>query len=291
LSCSYVTIVSELFYGFALNIKIMKLLRYILPLTVCFLFLAHAAISQTSVSDTKLLGLKGQVKSMVEYGEAVSGYAEWVLKEKTRHKDHSFFDKDGNLTETINEQIQTKYLYSKVDGFKTFRTVKLGEPKDSGLRVAPIVEPKPIEPNEKLTEPDKRFEYRYVYEAAKSGTILIEREFDNRGKLWRKRTYEYNKEGVLTKKIQEDTGRVTTSVFTYDGKGNVVEIHESDKLKVPGSDSEERITYTDVKYDSVGNWTERKATRYIQTEGIPNTNIKPEKYTLVNLQYRSFTYY
>src|SRR6185295_8631937 len=148
-------------------------------------------------------------------------------------------------------------------------------------------EDKPIEPNEKLRKPDKRFDFRYVYETDKSERVVSERQYENNGKLFRKRAFEYDKAGARVKETEEDTIAVMTYSFTYDDKGNVVEVNKTRDIKGPGSDSRERITYTEFKFDAVGNWTERKITSHIETDPMPQYRIPARTYTLVDVEFRT----
>src|SRR5688572_18481079 len=248
----------------------MRIVRYISVSVALLVSFSYSAVAQTHVSDTKLMGLKGKVKSLVSSSKAISGYVEGVLKNKTRHQTTSFFDRKGDLIEKVYEGgPDEKYVYSKVDGYKTFKTIKLRPSKNSGVfGNLDSEKEEPIEPNEKLTKPDKRFNSKYVYETDDRG-VIIERQYQNNGKLFRKRIYEYNAAGELIKETEEDRGVIMTYSFKYDDKGNVVEVNKTRNIKGAGSDSKERITYTDLKFDSVGNWIERKTTSYIETDPMP----------------------
>ena len=271
----------------------MRIFQHISLFIVLLLSFSYAVVSQTNVSDTKLMGLKGQVKSLVSTSNPIRGYAGWVLKVKTRNQDTYLFNREGEITESIHEAgSNTKYVYSKIDGYKTFKMIELESPENDRPRFTIMgSKEESIEPNEKLTEPDKRFDFKYVYETDNNGRIISERQYRNNGKLFRKRTYEYNNAGVLTKENEEDTIATMTYSFTYDDKGNVVEVNITRDIKGSGSDSKERITYTDLKFDSVGNWTERKITRYIKTDPMPQYKMPAETYTLVSVEYRTLTYY
>lgn len=277
-----------------LSAIIMRIFQHISLCSILLLSLSYAAVAQANVSDTKLKGLKGQVKSLVSTSKSISGYAEWVLKDKTKYQTTYLFNSEGELTESIHEGSSiTKAIYSKIEGYKTSRTVELKTPekRDQDRFTVMGSKEEPIEPNEKLTEPDKRFDFKYVYETDKSGRVISERQYENNGKLFRKRTFEYNKAGTLVKETEEGSTAVMTYSFIYDDKGNVVEVNKTRDLKVAGSDSKERITYTEFKFDSVGNWTERKTTSYIETEPMPQYKIPAKTYTLVNVEYRTLTYY
>ena len=259
------------------------------------LFLSHSLVAQANVSDTKLMELRGQVKSLVSSSKSISGYAEWVLKDKTKYQTRYLFDREGNLTEEIHEgSSNTKYVYAKIDGYKTFKTIELKTPKSGGSRFTvfgSIKKEEPIEPGEKLTEPDKRFDFKYVYETDSRGRITFERQYENNGKLFRKRSCQYNEAGDLIKEIEEDNIAVMTYAFKYDAKKNVVEVNKIRDIKGAGSDSTERIIYTELRFDSAGNWIERKSTRYSKVDAMPQYNVPAQSYTFVNFESRTLTYY
>jgi hypothetical protein len=271
----------------------MRTLHHISLAVVMLLSFAYSAVSQASVSDTKLEGLKGQVKSLVRTSKSISGYAEWVLKDKTKYQTTYLFDREGNLTESTYEGgSSTRYVYSKIDGYKTFKSIQLKPSENKGLfSVVGGEEERPIEPGEKLTKPDKRFEFRYVYETDGTGRVVSEPQYQNNGKHFRKRTFEYDKAGVLKKETEEDSIAKMTYSFTYDDKGNVVEVKKTRDIKRNGSDSRDRIIYSEFKFDNVGNWTERKTTTYSETESMPQYNIPAQTYTFVNVEFRTLTYY
>jgi YD repeat-containing protein len=271
----------------------MKIFRHISLVIVLLFSFFYSAASQANVSDSRLKGLKGQVKSLVSTSKSISGYAEWVLKDKTKYQTTYFFDREGALTEEIYEGGSiTKYVYSKIDGYKTFKSIVLKPSENKGrFTIMGGKEEEPIEPGEKLTKPDKRFDFRYVYETDNSGRVLSERQYQNNGKLFRKRTFEYNKAGALTKETEDDSIARMTYSFTYDDKGNIVEVNKTRDIKGEGSDSKDRITYTEFKFDHVGNWTERKITTYSETDPMPKYNIPAKTYTFVNVEFRTLTYY
>ena len=253
-------------------------------------------VAQTQVSDVKLQGLKGPVKSVVSTSKAISGYAEWVLKDETKYQTTSLFNREGELTEKINVGgSNSRVVFTKVDGFKTFKSFRSetstgATPRVTGTWGSPGKE-EPIEPGEKLTPPDERFDYKYVYEISDNGRVITERQYGNTGKLFRKRLLKFDEAGRLVNETEEDTGARMTYSYKHDENGNVIEVFKTRDIKLAGSDSKERITYTEMKFDSTGNWTERKVTRYTESEGIPEYRIPASKYTLVNFETRTITYY
>ena len=220
---------------------------------------ACTVAAQRDVSDTKLMRLKGRVRSLVTTSKPISGYAEWVLKDKTKHQTTYQFDKEGNLTESLYEgATRSKLVHSSIDGHKKFRTIQREAPESNLPRFTGRADKgEPVEPGEQPADPDKRFDFKYVYEITPGGRIVIERQYTNTGEVFRKRTFKYDEAGVLIYEKEEGSVAVTTYWFKYDDKNNVVEVAETRDIKGPGTDSTERITYTEVKFDAEGNWTQR----------------------------------
>ena len=269
--------------------------RQILVSAVLILGLSYLAVAQTSVSDTKLMQLKGQVKTLVSTSKSISGYAEWVLKDKTKHETTYQFDLNGVLTEEVyTGSSNSRVAFSKVDGYKTLKSIKVEQPKTGAPKYTGFgsSEPeKPIEPNEKLTAPDNRFDFKYVYETDNSGKVTVERQYGNTGKLFRKRTFEYGPAGNLVQEREEDSVAVMKYKYRYDDAGTLFEVNETRDIKGAGADSKDRIVYSDYKFDSMGNWTERKSTTYSNVDGMPQYNIPAKSYTFVNLEFRTIIYY
>lgn len=258
------------------------------------LSLSYSAFAQSTVSDVQLMRLKGKVKSLVSSSKVVSGYAEGASKDTTKYQTTYLFDQEGRLTESIYEgRSNSRTVYSNIDGYKTFKTIVSTTTKAPNrfTVLGSNGKAQSIEPNEKLVAPDTRFDFRYVYETGDRGRIAYERQYQNNGKLFRKRNFEYNNAGVLIKEREEDSIAVMTYAYKYDDNGNVVEINKTRDIRGAGSDSKSRIVYTDFKFDSEGNWTERKATNNSKTDPIPQYNLPGETYTLVNIEYRTITYY
>jgi hypothetical protein len=265
-------------------------------LSIALLFaLSYSLPAQANISDAKLMQLRGKVKSMVSRSKAISGYAESVLSDKTVYQTTSVFDRDGRLTETINiGGSNSKHVYSEIDGYKTFKLIDLEKPKNEGTRftaTATEEDDEPIEANEKRTAPDKRFDFRFVYETDRDGRITSERLYTNTGKLSRKITFDYGPSGSLIKEREEDSIAVMTYKYKYDDVQTLVEVAKTRDIKGAGSDSKEKIVYSDFRFDAAGNWTERKSTNYSKSDPIPQYSIPARTHTLVDIEYRTFTYY
>lgn len=251
-------------------------------------------VAQTQVSDLKLQGLKGPVKSVVTIWKRIGGYSEADLKDKTKYQTTHLFNKDGQLTEYVRVGlVKTHFVYSEIDGYKTFKSIQSKPPGTYPDIVAGTVLPsnEPLEPGEKLTAPDESFDYRYVYETSDNGRVITERQYGKTGKLFGIRVLTYDEANRLTHETEEDPVNNMTFSYKHDEKGNVIEVLKTRDIKFQGRDSSERITYTEMRFDSMGNWIERKTTRYVETVGRPQYKIPAEKNTFVNFETRTITYY
>lgn len=272
----------------------MRILQRSTLFAILLLSFSIPTVAQTQVSDLKLQGLKGPVKSVVTIWKRIGGYSEADLKDKTKYQTTHLFNKDGQLTEYDSVGlVKAHFVYSEVDGYKTFKSIQSNPPGTYPNIVAGTVLPskEPLEPGEKLTTPDERFDYRYVYETSDNGRVITERQYGKTGKLFGIRVLTYDDVNRLTHETEEDPVNNITFSYNYDEKGNVIEVLKTRDIKFQGRDSSEQITYTEMKFDQMGNWTERKVTRYVETEGRPQYNIPARKDTFVNFETRTITYY
>lgn len=130
------------------------------------------------------------MKSVVTTSRSITGYAGWVLKDTTKYQTTNKYDRDGNITESLSEgRSTTKYVYTRVDGNKAFRTVEV-KPFQCTIRGTIDSDEMPIDTNEKRTKPDPRFDYRYVYDVEDIGRKVTERKFAIEGKLFRRRSFD-----------------------------------------------------------------------------------------------------
>lgn len=246
-----------------------------------------ALSSQTKIPDTNFAEYKGKVKSLVTSMRYESGYADWLLNQRMSPENVSSFDKDGYTTEKVVNEIETKYIFSDIDGYRTFKMVSL-RPKKQANRftvVGPTRKDEPIEPGEKLTKPDSRFDFKTVYETDDNGRVTFKRLYTNTGKLSKKQSFEYGDSGHLKKEILEDSASKSVYSYTYDENGILIETKRNFESKLSEYESINRTIYSDYKFDSIGNWIERRVTVY--DEHSKNEKNRPS----VSIEYRSFTYY
>lgn len=267
------------------------IINMVLTVLVVFLLSISTVFGQTHPNDLKLKGLNGPVKLIISTDKAISGYAEWVLKDETKYQTTYNFDRDGNLTESLSEgQSTSKYIYLRIDGNRAFKTIEV-KPSPNTLRTTISTDPTPIEANEKLTKPDLRYDFKYVYEIADNGHEITERQIGNDGKVFRKRIFVYSKEGVLQNVTQEDTNATMKYSYKYNSAGILIEENETRDLKVAGTNSKSSTVYSEIEFDDYGNWTKRKVTKKTKVDAWPIYNLPETEYTLVSIQSRSITYH
>ncbi len=244
---------------------------------------------QAKMSDKDMNGVKGPVRSMREEYQTVRG-----IESKGEKPDYSRktfqevdFDESGGIT-TIRYPDESELAFDIVDGFKAFHYVKKAKPpRFTVMRV----QSEPLKKEEKLTPPDPRYEIRYVYEYDKKGRVKTEKEYDNTGKPFRTRSFEYDDNGNVSQMREETSVAIEKHKYKYDRNGLLVEDLEERNIKGPGTDSTGRKVYSDYKIDDHGNWVERKVTYYYEDRGLPEYNIKASKWDIETLEFRSFVYY
>lgn len=229
-------------------------------LLILVLFLGLHVLAQKKATDRELANLRGNVKYLSN---------EYPNKNKTKGsartiRSEYFYERDGRLAEILYAAQNSKQIYSLVDGFKTFKEYKIKEVSEVKTIVGTtaLEKEKPIEEPEKLTAPDKRFDYKYLYEYDSQGRVVTEREFGNNNKLYELIKYEYDGEGRVRVENVNDTVALTKFEYKYDRDGNLVETVEDRNIKGPGFDSKSRTVYSDYKFDAQNNWIERKDTEY-----------------------------
>ncbi|MEZ5424305.1 MAG: hypothetical protein R2682_14590 [Pyrinomonadaceae bacterium] len=248
---------------------------------------------QAKMSDKDMNGVKGPVRSMREEYQTVR-----VLETKGKKPDYSRktfqevdFDESGRIT-TIRYTSGSVLVFDIVDGFKAFHSIE----KDTEKAKPPSVktmrgQAEPLDKEEKLTPPDPRYQIRYVYEYDKNGRIKTEKEYGNTGELFRTRSFEYDDNGNVSKMREETSGAIEKHKYKYDKNGLLVEDLSERNIKGPGSDSTDRSVYSDYKVDDHGNWVERRKTYHSEIQGLPEYNIKPSKWDIERLEFRSFVYF
>ncbi len=257
-----------------------------------FLLSTIPSYSQSKMTDREMDGLLGKVKTVKEEWKEIKTYPGQKLKTSQFFISQYTYDADGRQLETLNEN-GSKTVYAIVDGFRTFTTVSAPSLKgDMVMEMRAIDEPDaPIEKNEKITDPDKRFEFKITYEYDDKGRVITERGFKNNGKLWYLKTFKYGENGKVSEELRNDTVAITKYTFTYDKKGLLIESVEERDIKGRGTDSTEKIVYSKYIVDHIGNWTSRQAHTFSSRQGLPESNIPPDKWDIIRAEYRTITYH
>lgn len=240
-------------------------------LTFLMLILCAVVPAQTKMTDREFEGLKGEVKSVrTEYANVEKSQGAPPNRER-KLDGENFYDKKGNLTQTLYPGTNRKLIYTLIDGFKTYKQSDIEKkPKPSdGVMLIMKGDGEPIEEPEKLFPPDERYDTKYVYEYDPKGRIAVERVFGNNGKLWSKRSFVYDDKGRVIEENLNDTGEITKFTFKYDDKGNLIERLDERTIKGREKNKDFKMVYSDYKLDSKGNWIERRQTWHLYTQGQP----------------------
>jgi hypothetical protein len=246
--------------------------------------------SQTKMTDRDLMKLKGPVKTLQEDFEGPRGSNANASEMVRQIFGITFFDEGGMITEIQYPSSKRKLVFALVDGFKTFRTIEPEVPVASGGRVT-FYENEPIEKPERLTEPDARFDHKYVYEYDKAGRIVTERQYLNNGKMFSLRKFEYDREGRLSAEVENTTVAINRYRYKFDDNGVHVETNRDRDIKRAGVDSKQRKIYSDYKFDSHGNWVERKVNTFYSDKGNPTFKVPPSKWEIETYEYRTLSYF
>lgn len=229
---------------------------------VLFIFTLCLTVSaQKKASDRERRGLIGPVKSVAYKDVSLSQSEESNAEQKCGFCFEEYFDKDGNLTENLWLGLNFKWTKKIIDGFETYKASEIVEkPKEkyNGFISSPIPVEKNIEEPEILFPPDERYNQKIVYEYDSLGRTKVERDFQNNGRLLRKLTYTYDDKNRIVEEIVETRSDKDHSVYKYDDKGNVLQQLNKSYSRVGGKDYETKYVYSDYKFDSQGNWTQRK---------------------------------
>jgi hypothetical protein len=242
-----------------------------LVLVIFVLVLFSTVSAQRKVSDKDFEGLIGAVNSVI-YGSVSAAEMDksfWL--EKPSVWEVVYYDKEGNLTQTVSLGLTYKCIFKIIDGFKTDKCSDIIEkPKYNGFYSIVVPPEKPIEEPEKLFPPDERFGTKYVYEYDSTGRIKIARYFQNNGRLTNKLTYTYDDKGKISEEISETRSNKFQTIYKYDDKGNKIEeLTKSYSRVTEKNDYQSKIVYSDYKIDSQGNWIQRKEVYTFESSDKP----------------------
>lgn len=262
-----------------------------LQLTLLIAVVATISFSQSKMTDLEMDGLYGKVKTVREDWKSIMDSEGRDPKKPAFMVSEDHFDENGRLLQTVYSD-GDKVVYKLVDGFKTF--VMVERPRSTGgqaMTMRADIDETPVDGTDKLTAPDPRYSHRYTYEYDKDGRVTIERQFLNTGKLVRLKKFKYRQDGKVSEETEKDSGAFMTYLYSYDSKGLLVETKKTRDILGNGTDSKERIVFTDYKLDANGNWTSRRQHTFYSDEGMPKYNLPPRAYEYTYIQTRTFTYF
>ncbi|MDQ3798451.1 MAG: hypothetical protein M3384_03275 [Acidobacteriota bacterium] len=233
-------------------------------LSVLFIFSFCIAVSaQKKLSDREREGFTGKVKLVKSdtKNDLLSAAEKSNTEQKCKYCSEHYYDRDGNLTQIINVGLNFKVAKNIIDGVETYKFSYIVEPpKYNGFYSIMVLPERPIEEPENLSPPDNRYDQKYVYEYDSLGRIKISRAFKNDGILFRKSTYTYDDKDRIVEEVYETRFDKSRIIFKYDQKGNLIERNTNTQSGIGEKDRRSKNNYSDYKFDSQGNWIERKET-------------------------------
>jgi hypothetical protein len=253
----------------------------LLIFAICLLSLT--AFSQNKQTDLQFKGLKGKVKSVQSSSLYLGTKDEPKKSPKRDYYSIEIYNLEGNLVEELNPERGTKYVYEFVDGFLSMREVVVDKRKSDGARGGLIGNAENMEKPLKSIKPDERFISRYEYEYDDNGRRKLRRIFFSDGKMDSITRYSYNSAGLLENEIYNSYGNKWSYYYSYDNDGNRKEkiMKRSNVNNVV--DMKDLQEYRDYKFDTEGNWVERKYTFNHEYGGSSTTS--------ESIEYREIKYH
>ncbi|HQU83811.1 MAG TPA: hypothetical protein PKY59_11825 [Pyrinomonadaceae bacterium] len=225
-------------------------------------------------SDAARNNLKGRVKNVRRESEDVAALTKnaerKILADET-------YDRTGNLLKDFWFQDSgyptSVSVYGFVNGARVSDSEEIGYDTVLTLSIGGVN-------TEKLPPPDTRFENRYEYKFDAAKRLIKTTEYDNRGRLNAVYTYEFKAGNIMLEKWFNAEGKLnSTKRRKLDNKGNELTYEfwwyqQTDK---------ETEAYEYKKFDSFGNWTERRVVKTIVERGLKRIRTSDE--------FRTITYY
>ncbi len=227
-----------------------------------------SAVSQEKQTDLQFLGIKGKVKSVQESSLSLVFNGKPIQSPKRSFGNLRSYDVAGNVMEEVDDLLGIKLVYQIVDGFISKKEVVIDEKKASNVMKGILVgKPESMENPPKTIKPDDRFSSRYDDEYDELGRRKLRRVFFSDGSMNSITHYSYDSTGAREKEVYNSFGNKWTSVYSLDRSGNP----KSESMKRSNVkdvvDMIERTEYSDYKFDSNGNWIQRKYKSYREYDG------------------------
>jgi hypothetical protein len=249
--------------------------------------------AQSNVTDREFQRFKGKVKSVRTDTMTTEDSNKKVKNPKRTNESEYTFSANGSLLQIVypyfnlgsKTEHKDKLIFYIVDGFKTFKRVsdEKSAQSENVFKIAPVENPIAVEDGEKIVAPDGRFDQKYTYEYDSQGRVKIERQFENNGRLFKKREFVYNEKGQIIEEVVKDSIAITKLTYEYDVKGNLIVESENRDIIGEGMDSTSKTKYSDYKMDSQGNWIERRSSYFYEGTEM--------KFKTKKIEHRTISYY
>jgi hypothetical protein len=231
---------------------------------------------QTIKPDRQIDGYKGFVKKVVTERADLKRIKTKFVESNRRREEDIEYDPAGNRSRQLSYDyigglLSEIAVYKKIDGDKVV-VYEAGDTPGS------ITVQLPSSDAEKKSDPRYAFKFKYKVDA--DGNVLEEAWWQSNGDLWLRYVYSNNGNQKM-ELVFDGQGEMNQKyVSTFDADGNVRELVIFD---VKNDKPSEKIVYSYLSFDSVGNWTKRS-----ETAGDTDTKFtqKPREVT-----YRTISYY
>lgn len=239
--------------------------------------LPQSPVGKWPSTDARDEGLKGNVKSLIEYTQGAGSRKR--LLEKA-----SYYDKTGYLTKSIlyDEGYPSHVLvYGFLDGMRVNRSTEIiyadGEKPASKHQLITVrAEDNAKDPN---APRDTRYRMRDVREYDSQGRLIEGRGYQNNGELWQRTTYIYEGNHRTEREFDRDGNEFTKTTYLLDASGNELE------LLMHADENEPPEKYLKkYEFDSLGNWIVERT--YEETVARKRKIVK-----LAWTSYRTITYH
>ena len=206
-------------------------------------------------TDAKDEGLKGKVKSVVDYSLEAG---------KRSIGEENYYNSDGNLIRSISYDEgfpESVTVYGFVNGMRVSRSgdvkYKSGEkPPPKGMSIT-------MNLNNDLpgVKRDERYDARYERKYDAENRLIELRRLGNNGKLWSLQTNTYSGNMRTWREFWEDGQEVSKSDYFSNEQGNTV------KENSYGGDNDVTTHVMTYKFDAQGNWIVKMTFKEMKTKG------------------------
>lgn len=223
-----------------------------------------------SETDAGLDGLKGNVKTVTKLKSA----AEFPLAKQITSEDS--FDTNGNKLKHVDFDYRGNPWSIEIYGFMEGKLVSnvgtIAHGYDAPAAAAPPGYVKP---------PDLPYRFSYEFKYDDKRRLIEKQVLWHTGGLERKTIYTYDSNKVDESTTDRTGKEIAKSIKYYDTKGNLIEV---DYLSLSQQNGDDIQKFTYEKFDTRGNWTERRVSE--------NTRLRNgNRGDIQQIEYRAITYF